>query len=90
MRVPRSQVRYLRGARVVAEGNRPTVIARFDGLDHAFHGLMAYGANAEVLAPPALRARIAAAAGGPAALYASAAGREADHGEAVRLRALPS
>jgi hypothetical protein len=27
------------------------VIAQFDGLDHAFHSLLAYGAQAEVLAP---------------------------------------
>ena len=72
MRVPRSQVRYLRGARVVAEGDRPTVIARFDGLDHAFHGLLAHGPDAEVLAPPALRARIATAAAETVALYAAA------------------
>ena len=45
VRVPRSQVRYLRGARVVEDGERPTVIARFDGLDHAFHSLLAYGAT---------------------------------------------
>ena len=71
MRVPRSQVRYLRGARVVEEGERPTVIASFDGLDHAVHRLLGYGAEAEVLAPPALRKRIAAAAAETAALYAT-------------------
>jgi predicted DNA-binding transcriptional regulator YafY len=69
VRVPRSQVRYLRAARVVAEGERPTVIARFDGLDHAFHSLLAYGAQAEVLAPRELRERIAAAASETFALY---------------------
>ena len=91
VRVPRSQVRYLRGARVVDDGDRPTVIARFDGLDHAFHGLMAYGAAAEVLAPPALRDRIAAAAAETVALYASAGpGRGAHAAEAARLRASPS
>ena len=37
VRVPRNQVRYLRGARIVEDGERPTVIAQFDGLDHAFH-----------------------------------------------------
>ena len=72
VRVPRSQVRYLRGARVVEDGGRPTVIARFDGLDHAFHVLMSYGPQAEVLAPRALRERIAAAAAETAALYAAA------------------
>ncbi len=70
VRVPRGQVRYLRGARVVEDGERPTVIAQFDGLDHAFHALLAYGAYAEVLAPPELRDRIASAAGEMAALYA--------------------
>jgi predicted DNA-binding transcriptional regulator YafY len=71
VRVPRSQVRYLRRACIVEEGERPTVVARFDGLDHAFHGLLAYGAQAEVLAPEELRARIAAAAAETAALYAA-------------------
>jgi predicted DNA-binding transcriptional regulator YafY len=72
VRVPRSQIRYLRAARVVDAGERPTVIAQFDGLDHAFHSLLAYGAQAEVLAPPALRERIAAAAAETVALYAGA------------------
>src|SRR5262249_11677549 len=72
VRVPRSQVRYLRGARVVAHGERPTVVAQFDGLDHAFHALLSYGAHAEVLAPPELRDRIVAAAAEMTALYASA------------------
>ena len=71
MRVPRSQVRYLRAARIVEEGERPTVIAQFEGIDHAFHNLLAYGAHAEVLAPQALRERIAAEAAETAALYAS-------------------
>jgi predicted DNA-binding transcriptional regulator YafY len=70
MRVPRSQVRYLRAARVVEDGERPTVIAKFDGFDHAFHSLLAYGAEAEVLDPPALRERIAATAAETVALYA--------------------
>jgi predicted DNA-binding transcriptional regulator YafY len=70
VRVPRSQLRYLRGARVVENGERPTVVARFDGLDHAFHGLLAYGPHAEVLAPAELRERIAGAARETAALYA--------------------
>jgi hypothetical protein len=72
VRVPRSQVRYLRGARLVEDRERPAVIAHFDGLDHAFHSLLAYGAQAEVLAPQALRERIAAAAAETAALYADA------------------
>ena len=71
-RVPRSEVRYLRGARVVEDGEWPTVIARYDGLDSAFYGLMGYGPRAEVLAPLELRERIAAAAAETAALYASA------------------
>jgi predicted DNA-binding transcriptional regulator YafY len=71
VRVPRSQVRYLRAARVVEDGERPTVIAQFDGLEHAFRSLMAYGANAEVLAPRELRERIAAAAAETVALYAA-------------------
>jgi predicted DNA-binding transcriptional regulator YafY len=70
VRVPRSQVRYLRAARVVEDGERPTVIAQFDGLDHAFHNLLAYGSLAEVLAPQRLRERIAAAAAETVALYA--------------------
>jgi predicted DNA-binding transcriptional regulator YafY len=73
VRVPRSQVRYLRAARVVEGGERPTVIAQFDGLDHAFHSLLAYGAGAEVLAPRGLRERIAAAAVETVALYAARA-----------------
>ena len=72
VRVPRSQVRYLRAARIVEDGERPTVVAQFDGLDHAFRCLLAYGAQAEVLAPPELRERIAAEAAGTVALYAAA------------------
>jgi predicted DNA-binding transcriptional regulator YafY len=70
VRVARSQVRYLRAARIVEPGERPTVIVQFDGLEHALHVLLAYGAQAEVLAPPALRERIAAAAAETVALYA--------------------
>jgi predicted DNA-binding transcriptional regulator YafY len=70
VRVPRNQVRHLREARVLEDGDRPTVIAKFDGLDSAFHNLLAYGALAEVVAPPALRRRIAVAAAETAALYA--------------------
>jgi predicted DNA-binding transcriptional regulator YafY len=73
VRVPRSQLRYLRAARVVEEAERPTVIAQFDGLEHALHSLLAYGAQAEVLAPRTLRRRIAAAAAETVALYASGA-----------------
>ena len=69
MRVPKSEVQYLRGARVLEDGERPTVVARFDGLDQAFHSLLSYGPAAEVLAPPELRERIAAAAIDIAALY---------------------
>jgi len=72
VRVPRSQVRYLRSARVLEAGERPTVVARFDGLDHAYHSLLAYGPEAEVLEPQELRERIAAAAAQTAALYAAA------------------
>ena len=71
VRVPRSQVRYLRAARIVDEGERPTVIAQFEGIDHAFHNLLAYGAHVEVIAPQALRELIAAEAAETAALYAS-------------------
>jgi predicted DNA-binding transcriptional regulator YafY len=69
VRVPKSEVQYLRGARVLEDGERPTVVARFDGLDQAFHSLLSYGPAAEVLAPPELRERIAAAAVDIAALY---------------------
>jgi predicted DNA-binding transcriptional regulator YafY len=71
VRVPRSRVRYLRGARILEDGERSTVIAEYDGLDHAFHALMGYGPQAEVLAPRGLRDRIAAAAAETAALYAA-------------------
>jgi predicted DNA-binding transcriptional regulator YafY len=70
VRVPRNQVRYLRGARVLEDGERPTVAARYDGLEHAFRSLLAYGALAEVLAPTELRERIAASAAETIALYA--------------------
>jgi predicted DNA-binding transcriptional regulator YafY len=69
VRVPKSEVQYLRGARVLEDGERPTVAARYDGLDQAFHSLLSYGPAAEVLAPPELRDRIAAAAAATAALY---------------------
>jgi predicted DNA-binding transcriptional regulator YafY len=71
LRVPRGQLRYLRVARVVDDGERPTVVAQFDGLDRAFYNLLAYGPHAEVLAPRDLRERIAAAAAETVALYAS-------------------
>jgi predicted DNA-binding transcriptional regulator YafY len=70
VRVPRSQVRYLRSARVLEDGERPAVAARYDGLDHAYHSLLAWGPGAEVLEPLELRERIAAAAAQTAALYA--------------------
>jgi predicted DNA-binding transcriptional regulator YafY len=69
VRVPRSELQYLRGARVLEDGERPVVAARYDGLDQAFHSLLSYGPAAEVLAPPELRARIAEAAVRTAALY---------------------
>jgi predicted DNA-binding transcriptional regulator YafY len=69
VRVPRRQVHYLRSPRIVEDGDRPTVVAQFDGLDHAFHSLLGWGAEAEVLAPRALRKRIAAAAADIVALY---------------------
>src|SRR5215218_9580855 len=69
IRVPRSQVRYLRGARIVEEGQRPAVVAQYESLDHAFYSLMAYGPRAEVLEPCELRERIATAAAETAALY---------------------
>jgi predicted DNA-binding transcriptional regulator YafY len=72
LRVRRGQVRYLREARVVEDGERPTVIAQFEGLDQAFYSLMAYGPQAEVLAPHELRERIASAAAETVALYAAA------------------
>jgi predicted DNA-binding transcriptional regulator YafY len=72
VRVPHTQVRYLRGARVLEDGERPTVIAQYDGLDHAFRSLLSYGAEAEVLAPDELRDRIAASAAATASLYAAA------------------
>jgi predicted DNA-binding transcriptional regulator YafY len=71
-RVPRNQVRYLRAARVLEDGERPTVAARFDGLDHAYHALLGWGPEAEVLEPQELRARIASAAVATSALYAPA------------------
>jgi predicted DNA-binding transcriptional regulator YafY len=67
--VPRSQVRYLRAARVIEDGERPTVVAQFAGLDHAFRSLFAYGSQVEVLAPAELRERVAAAAAETVALY---------------------
>jgi predicted DNA-binding transcriptional regulator YafY len=71
VRVPRNQMRFLRAARVVEDGERPTVVAQFEGLDRAFRSLLAWGPHAEVLAPPELRERIAASAAETAALYAA-------------------
>jgi predicted DNA-binding transcriptional regulator YafY len=76
VRVPRREVRYLRGARVVEEGERPTVVAQFDGLDHAYHRLLSYGPDAEVLAPVELRERIAASVAETMALYAGTTSAE--------------
>ena len=45
LRVPHSQVRFLRSARIVEDGERPTVVARFEGLDDAFRNLLAWGAQ---------------------------------------------
>lgn len=78
VRVPRSEIRYLRDARVLHDGEEPTVVARFDGLDRAFHQLLAYGPSAEVLAPPELRERIGRAAGETAALYATTLSTKTD------------
>jgi predicted DNA-binding transcriptional regulator YafY len=71
VRVPRNQVRYLRAARVLEDGERPTVVAQYEGLANAFRGLLAYGPQVEVLAPRELREWIAAAAAETAALYVS-------------------
>jgi len=73
VRIPRGQVRYLRAARVLEDGERATVIAQFEGLEHAFRALLAYGPRAEVLAPRELRERIAAAAAETVAVYAGGA-----------------
>ena len=73
LRVPRTELRYLREPRVLEDGERPTVAAKFEGLDSAFHNLLAWGPAAEVLAPAELRDRIAAAAAATAALYAATA-----------------
>ena len=70
LRIARTQIRFLRGARIVEPSKRPTVTVQFEGLEHALHVLLAYGAEAEVLAPAALRERIATAAAETAALYA--------------------
>jgi len=69
LRVPGNQVRYLRGSRIVEDGERPVVVATFDGHEHAFRSLLAYGARAEVLGPPDLRKRIATSAAATLALY---------------------
>jgi predicted DNA-binding transcriptional regulator YafY len=74
VRVPGRHVRFLRAARVIEEGEPPTVVASFDGLDRAFYDLLSYGPQAEVIAPIELRERIARAARETAALYAGVAG----------------
>jgi predicted DNA-binding transcriptional regulator YafY len=73
VRVPRGQVRYLRGARVVEDGEPTTVAVDYEGPEHAFHSLLGWGASAEVLAPAALRERIAASAAETLALYSETA-----------------
>ena len=68
--------RWLRRPVVVSRFDaveRPTVIAQFEGLEHAFRALLAYGPEAEVLAPRELRERIAAAAAETVAVYSGAA-----------------
>jgi predicted DNA-binding transcriptional regulator YafY len=70
-RVPREEIRYLRGARIVEDGERPTVIAYFDGFGQAFSELMGLGPAAEVLAPADLREHIAAAAAEMVGVYRS-------------------
>jgi predicted DNA-binding transcriptional regulator YafY len=70
VRVPRSRLRFLRVVRVVEDGERPTVVARFEGPDHAFRSLLSWGAQVEVLAPRELRERIAGAAAETVAVYA--------------------
>ena len=72
VRVPRARSSTCGRVACLEDGERPTVAARFDGLDQAFHSLLSYGPAAEVLAPPDLRARIASAAAETAALYARA------------------
>jgi predicted DNA-binding transcriptional regulator YafY len=72
LRVARSEIRYLRGAEVVEDGDPATVVARFEGIGQAFHALLSYGPGAEVLAPVELRERVARAASETAALYAGA------------------
>ena len=57
---------------MVEQGDRPVVVAQFDGYDHACRALLAYGPQAEVLAPRELRERVASAAAETAALYAAA------------------
>jgi predicted DNA-binding transcriptional regulator YafY len=71
VRIPRGQIRYLRAPRVVEDGDPATLIAQFEGLEHAFRALLAYGPRAEVLAPRELRERIATAAAETVAVYAS-------------------
>ena len=70
VRVPRSEIRYLREPRILEDGDPATVVARFAGLEQAFHSLLSYGPYAEVLEPIQLRERIAEAAAMTAAIYA--------------------
>jgi predicted DNA-binding transcriptional regulator YafY len=89
VRVPRSQVRYLRGARMLEDGDRPTVVAQFDGLERAFHELLAYGPEAEVLAPALLRERIARAGAEIVALYSKSGSFSPHTSKQVRSRNRP-
>ncbi len=84
LRVAHRHLRYLRSPRVVEDGERPIVVAQFDGLEHAFHSLLSYGGEAEVLAPPELRERIAAAAAELVALYSVRDGASAQCAGASR------
>jgi predicted DNA-binding transcriptional regulator YafY len=71
VRVSRGRLRYLRTTRVIEDGDRPAVVAQYDDLDHALRALLAFGPDAEVLAPRRLRRRIAAAAAATAAIYSA-------------------
>jgi predicted DNA-binding transcriptional regulator YafY len=70
VRLPRGEIKYLRDPRIVEDADPATVVARFTGLDQAFHALLSYGPYAEVLAPLELRERIASAAARTAEIYA--------------------
>jgi predicted DNA-binding transcriptional regulator YafY len=69
LRLPKTEIKYMRGAKVLEDGDPATVLARFDGYGQAYHSVLSYGPDAEVLAPAELRERIARAAAETAALY---------------------